>query len=157
MALQREIVTWEGAIEREVEAHGTRKGKHNPKTFFCLLFMFPGLMCLWEQVCLEKALFLLGPFCVAAAKKSHAVQDVIRTQICLLLPASVQAWASCLLHRQPKPLRSTLLQQMGWTWGGDRREGTRWGPCHTQAGWSEPLPDSWDQFGQNSRLCEAKA
>lgn len=67
------------------------------------------------------------------------------------LERPVSSTGSLSLSGQP------CFSKWGWTWGGDRREGTRWGPCHTQAGWSEPLPDSWDQFGQNSRLCEAKA
>lgn len=86
-------------------------------------------------------------------------QAVVRTPICLPFPVSVQARVPCLLHRQPKPLGSALLQQMKVCTGREREErAARSGSCHTQAGGcSELRPSSWDQLGQNRRVCGAKA
>ena len=86
-----------------------------------------------------------------------ALQAMVRTLICLPFPISVQAWVPCPLHRQPKPLRSALLQQMRVCMGREREErAARPGSHHTQAGCSEPLPGSWDHLGQNSKVCGAK-
>lgn len=86
------------------------------------------------------------------------LQAMVRTPICLLFQTSVQAWAPWLVQRQPRPLRSTLVQQIGVCTGREREErAARPSSCHMQAGWPEPLPSSWDQLGQNTGLCGAKA
>lgn len=87
-----------------------------------------------------------------------ALQAVVRYLICLPFPISVQARVPCSFHRQPKPLRSVPLQQMRVYMDREReKRAAKSGSRHTQAGCSEQLPGSWDQLGQNSRVCGGKA
>lgn len=132
--------------------------KHHLKPCFSLPFIFSESI--WEKVCSEKAPFLTSPFFVAAVLKSHPVlQDMVRTLIYLPFQISVQAWVPSVMKRaHHKPLRSDLLQQMRVCKRRAREErAARPGFHHTRTGCSVPFPSSWDQIGQTSMVCGAKA